>query len=91
MTLAEFPEDGLPAHRHAVAAKVWLHERFTELARQLADVDDPDRLADNLTLIYEAPSPPRRVSEPTARPRAHAHSLRRLSTGTVDSPKLGER
>jgi AcrR family transcriptional regulator len=52
MTLAEFPDPALPAHRNAVAAKSWLRQSLGELAGRLG-VDDPDELADDLTLILE--------------------------------------
>lgn len=53
MTLAEFPDPTLPAHRHAVAAKTWVREQVGELTAQLSDVDDPETLADQLTLVIE--------------------------------------
>lgn len=52
MTLAEFPDPGLPGHRNAVAAKTWVRERIGELTERLG-VDDPARLADQLTLVFE--------------------------------------
>lgn len=52
MTLAEFPDSDLPAHRNAVAAKSWLRDIIRELAAQLA-VDDPAELADQVTLVLE--------------------------------------
>jgi AcrR family transcriptional regulator len=54
MALAEIPEADHPAHRHAVGVKSWVNQRFGELVRDLAPpVDDPDRLADGLTLVFE--------------------------------------
>jgi AcrR family transcriptional regulator len=54
MALAEIPEADHPAHRHAVALKTWVNRRFGELVRELTPpVDDPDRLADGLTLVFE--------------------------------------
>jgi len=44
MTLAEFPDPDLPAHRLAVAAKTWVRDRLGELTDRLArtvPVDDP--------------------------------------------------
>ncbi|ONI84648.1 TetR family transcriptional regulator [Saccharothrix sp. ALI-22-I] len=52
MTLAEFPDPELSAHRNAVAAKVWIRDRLGELTARLG-VDDPAALADQLTLIFE--------------------------------------
>jgi hypothetical protein len=52
MTLAEFPDPGLPAHRNAVAAKSWIRQRIGELTGQLG-VGDPAGLADHLTLVLE--------------------------------------
>lgn len=52
MTLAEFPNPDLPAHQIAVAGKSWIRERIGELADQLG-VDEPARLADDLTLVME--------------------------------------
>ncbi|GAB3416291.1 TetR/AcrR family transcriptional regulator [Flindersiella endophytica] len=52
MTLAEFPDTDLPAHRNAVAAKAWVRQRIGELTDQLG-VDDPAQLADHLTLVLE--------------------------------------
>jgi AcrR family transcriptional regulator len=54
MALAELPSADHPAHRHAVAVKTWVNGRFGELVRELSPpVDDPDRLADELTLVFE--------------------------------------
>jgi AcrR family transcriptional regulator len=54
MALAEIPEGDHPAHRHAVAVKAWVSRRFGELVRELTPpVDDPDRVADGLTLVFE--------------------------------------
>jgi AcrR family transcriptional regulator len=54
MALAEIPEEDHPAHRHAVDLKTWVNKRFGELVRELTPpVDDPDRLADGLTLVFE--------------------------------------
>lgn len=52
MTLAEFPDPDLPAHRNAVAAKVWVRQTIAELTERLG-VDDPAELADHLTLVVE--------------------------------------
>ncbi|MFI6031980.1 TetR/AcrR family transcriptional regulator [Amycolatopsis magusensis] len=52
MTLAEFPDHELPAHRNAVAAKSWFRERIGELTARL-EVDEPGALADHLTLVFE--------------------------------------
>jgi AcrR family transcriptional regulator len=54
MALAEIPEADHPAHRQAVGVKTWVNQRFGELVRELTPpVDDPDRLADGLTLVFE--------------------------------------
>lgn len=56
MTLTEFPDTQLAGHKQAVAMKEWVHERFVELANELAQttrVSDPATLADQLTLIME--------------------------------------
>ncbi|MFI9008106.1 TetR/AcrR family transcriptional regulator [Actinosynnema sp. NPDC053489] len=52
MSLAEFPEPALPAHRNALAAKSWTRERIAELTGQLG-VADPGELADHLMLLFE--------------------------------------
>jgi AcrR family transcriptional regulator len=52
MTLAEFPDPDLPAHRNAVAGKAWTRRRIGELTDELG-VDDPAELADHLTLVLE--------------------------------------
>jgi AcrR family transcriptional regulator len=52
MVLTEFPDEGLPAHRKAVELKRWVHDEFAVLAKDLG-VDDPERLAMHLTLIFE--------------------------------------
>jgi AcrR family transcriptional regulator len=52
MTLSEFPNPDLPAHRNAVAGKIWVREMFGELTEKL-DVDDPAALADHLSLIID--------------------------------------
>jgi AcrR family transcriptional regulator len=52
MTLAEFPDPDLPAHRNAVAAKSWIRETITELTSQLG-LSDPIEVADHLTLALE--------------------------------------
>ncbi|MGO4748672.1 TetR/AcrR family transcriptional regulator [Streptomyces sp. 2MCAF27] len=56
MTLAEFPDRELPAHRNAVAVKRWVRDRFRELTDALATVSpiaDPPALADQLTVTLE--------------------------------------
>ena len=54
MALAEIPQADHEAHRHAVAVKTWVNERFGELVRELTPpVDDPGRLADALTIVFE--------------------------------------
>ncbi|MFD1151466.1 TetR/AcrR family transcriptional regulator [Saccharothrix hoggarensis] len=56
MTLAEFPDRKLPAHRHAVMAKTWVRERIGELTAELArtsPIADPAVMADQLVLVIE--------------------------------------
>jgi hypothetical protein len=54
MAPAEIADESDPAHRHAVALKAWVNERFGELVREVTrPVVDPDQLADALTLIFE--------------------------------------
>jgi hypothetical protein len=45
MTLAEFPDPDLPAHRNAVEGKSWLRKTIGALTDRLG-VDDPAELAD---------------------------------------------
>jgi AcrR family transcriptional regulator len=52
MTLAEFPDEALPAHQGAVGAKTWVRERLGELAARLG-VAEPEVLADQLSIIWE--------------------------------------
>jgi AcrR family transcriptional regulator len=52
MTLAEFPDPDLPAHRNAVAAKSWVRKSIGELTDRLG-AGDPAELADHLTLVLE--------------------------------------
>jgi AcrR family transcriptional regulator len=56
MTLAEFPDPALPAHRAAVAAKAWARDHVYELVRDFArgrSVPDEAALADHLVLLME--------------------------------------
>jgi AcrR family transcriptional regulator len=49
MAPAEIADESDPAHRHAVALKAWVNERFGELVREVTrPVVDPDQLADAL-------------------------------------------
>ncbi|MGP4094559.1 TetR/AcrR family transcriptional regulator [Nonomuraea sp. KM90] len=52
MTLAEFPDPDLPAHRMAVEGKSGFRELVGELTGRLG-VDDPAGLADQLMLVME--------------------------------------
>ncbi|WP_433333325.1 TetR/AcrR family transcriptional regulator [Spirillospora sp. CA-294931] len=52
MTLAEFPDSTLPAHRYAVKGKDWLRDRLGELTGDLG-VPDAPALADRLYLVME--------------------------------------
>jgi AcrR family transcriptional regulator len=56
MALSEFPDPRSPVHVAAVAHKAWVRDLFRVLAVELAQttsVEDPGRLADQLTLIAE--------------------------------------
>lgn len=56
MALAELPDTDHPGHRHAVANKRWVRDRFGELARQLPatiSAEDAEALADRLHLLME--------------------------------------
>jgi AcrR family transcriptional regulator len=56
MALAEFPDAGHPAHRHAVATKAWVRTRFGELVAELArttPLGGQAALADQLCLLME--------------------------------------
>jgi AcrR family transcriptional regulator len=56
MALAELPDKGLPAHRHAVESRARVRDAFRRLTADLAGVtriDDSDELADRLMLIFE--------------------------------------
>jgi len=85
MTLAEFPDQALPAHRSAIASKTWLRTRLGELTDDLAaqrPLARPAELADWLTLIFEganaatqslgADGPSRRAGRLAAATVAHA-------------------
>jgi AcrR family transcriptional regulator len=52
MSLAEFPQPELPAHRNALVAKSWTRARIGELIEELG-VEDPAELADHLMLLFE--------------------------------------
>jgi len=52
MTLAEFPDPGLPAHRNAIAGKSWIRQRIGELTAQLGTGATAE-LADRLPLVFE--------------------------------------
>ena len=52
MALTELPDRGHAAHRHAVATKAWVRQRFGALVEDL-QVDEPEALADQLTLLFE--------------------------------------
>lgn len=56
MVLAEFPDAGHPAHRHAVAHKTWVRELLRDLVRDLGGGTVPraaDGLAEQLALVAE--------------------------------------
>jgi AcrR family transcriptional regulator len=81
MALTEFPDTEIAVHRHAVAMKAWVRDRFGDLAKELAQtspVDDPDALADHLTLVMEgvyASVQALGVEGPARRARAFAEAL----------------
>ncbi|MEV6304860.1 TetR/AcrR family transcriptional regulator [Actinoplanes sp. NPDC051861] len=72
MTLAEYPDPTSAAHRDAVAAKVWLRDRFAELLRP-AGVD-ADTLADRLLILYEGALAAAQ-STASAEPAVHAVAM----------------
>jgi AcrR family transcriptional regulator len=77
MALTELPDTSLGAHKHAVATKAWVRKRFGELARDL-HVDDPETLADQLTLVFEgvyASVQALGADGPAARARAFAERI----------------
>ena len=56
MTIAEFPDHALAAHRNAVATKAWVRARFGVLAESYAATvtgADPQAIADQLFLVME--------------------------------------
>ncbi|WP_433162776.1 TetR/AcrR family transcriptional regulator [Kribbella sp. CA-247076] len=52
MVLTEFPDPELSSHQQAIRLKEWVHDQFVVLASEL-EAGDPDRLATQLTLIFE--------------------------------------
>jgi AcrR family transcriptional regulator len=93
MTLSEFPDAELPAHQKAVAAKAWIRDRLHGLTRRLAEVepvDDPDELADHLTIVIEGMNASVQalgVDGPARRARALAEVLLDAATaGAVRTP-----
>lgn len=88
MTLAEFPDKDLPAHRRAVAAKAWIRERLHGLVHHLAEVEtvqDPEALADQLTLVIEGMNASVQalgVDGPVRQARAMAETLLDAATRT---------
>jgi AcrR family transcriptional regulator len=81
MALTEFPDPDVAVHRRAVATKRWVRERFGDLVQALADtapVQDPDGLADRLTLVFEgvyASVQALGADGPAVRARAFAEAL----------------
>lgn len=56
MVLAEFPDRRHPAHKAAVAHKVWVRKLFNKLVNELAKdapLNDPDGVADQLALVAD--------------------------------------
>ncbi|MEU4745830.1 TetR/AcrR family transcriptional regulator [Actinosynnema sp. NPDC023658] len=78
MSLAEFPEPELPAHRNARMAKSWTRERIGELTEELG-VEDPDELTDHLMLIFEG----LHASGQSFGPDGPAKRARRLAEGIL--------
>jgi AcrR family transcriptional regulator len=94
MVLAEIPDEDLPAHRHAVASRLWVRAAFGRLTSELAEVtviDDSVTLADQLMLLFEgvyATAASVGRSGPTTQARAVAQALLPKSTPVVGpSPK----
>jgi len=90
MVLAEIPDVELPAHRYAVASRLWVRDAFARLTADLAevaDIDDPDLLADQLMLLFEgvyATAATVGHSGPTTQARAVAQTL---LPGSLDEPR----
>lgn len=56
MVLAEFPDRRHPAHKAAVAHKLWVRKLFNKLVNELAKetpLNDPDGVADQLALVAD--------------------------------------
>jgi AcrR family transcriptional regulator len=87
MALSEFPDADLPQHRKAVNAKAWIRSRLRGLTDRLAEVepvDDPEVLADQLTLVIEGMNASVQalgVDGPAKRARALAEVLLDAATG----------
>jgi AcrR family transcriptional regulator len=81
MVLAEIPDVELPAHRSAVASRLWVRDAFARLTADLAgvaEVDNPELLADQLMLLFEgvyATAASVGRSGPTTQARAVAEAL----------------
>jgi AcrR family transcriptional regulator len=80
MTLAEFPDPDLPAHRNAIAAKTWFRESIGELTARLG-IDNPDEVADHLTLVFEGAN----ASGQSLGPQGPARQARRLAEVVLSS------
>lgn len=80
MTLAEFPDPELPAHRNAVEAKAWVRDSIGELTDRLR-VDDPAAIADQLTLVLEG----LQASSQALGPSGPARQARRLAESILAS------
>lgn len=77
IALAEFPDPDLPVHKQAIAMKSWVRSRFAELA-EATRTEDPERLADHLSLIFEgvyASVQALGANGPARRARAFAETL----------------
>lgn len=87
MTLAEFPDPELAAHRNAVRAKTWVRRSIGELVERLG-VADPDELADQLTLVFEG----LHASSQSLGSHGPAKQARRLAEALLeaDAPRSAE-
>jgi AcrR family transcriptional regulator len=87
MTLAEFPDPDLPAHRNALAAKSWVRKSIGELTDRL-EADDPAELADHLTLVLEGLL----AASQSLGPGGPAKQARRLAEAILSTaaPRLNE-
>jgi AcrR family transcriptional regulator len=86
MTLAEFPDPDLPAHRNAIEGKTWLRNTLGELTDRLG-LDDPTvpaELADQLSLALEGLL----ATGQALGPAGPAKQARRLAEAILSSEKI---